>query len=138
MSKKQEKQVRSVQLSFVPFRQQCEVILGAQKTPITAAIAGARGGKTEVGRWIFADWALTQPGYLDIDREAGKPYCMAAWAPTYPMLTQVVEPAILSAIPDALLVDHRLTPPKTLPMRSIHGTTKIYSLSGHETDWSRG
>lgn len=112
--------------------------MGATKTQITAAIAGARGGKTEVGRWIFLDWALMQPGYLPEDYKQGKPYTMAVWAPTFPMLSQVVEPAIMNAVPDELKIQHRRSTPRQLLMHGIDGKTLIYFLSGHDPDRSRG
>ena len=129
--------MKRINLPFRPFREQAEVILGAQRCAITAAVAGARGGKTEVGRWILADWAIQQPGYLDEDLDRNQPYSIAVWAPTYPMLSKIVLPAVLRAIPEQLQIEYRKSD-RELFVRGLKGITLIHFLSGHEPERSRG
>lgn len=128
---------KTIKIDFQPFIDQSRVIIASDIVRIVAAIAGARGGKTEVGRRIVIDWAIRQPGYLDKDRKEGKPYSIACWAPTFPMLSKIVIPAVLRGVPPELVIDYKKSD-RELWMHGLHGTTQIYFLSGREPERSQG
>lgn len=128
---------RFLPIRFTPFRQQAELIVRAHAATIICACAGARGGKTEVGSRLFADWAIAQPGYRESERIKGHPYAMAAWCDTYKMLEDVVLKAVRAAVPPELIMDYNKVR-RIMRVRGVNGMTEIYFRTAQHPERSQG
>lgn len=76
------------------------------KRRIRALIAGSRGGKTLAGAAEIVMRAIWQPGYLQKDIDEGKPYTVAAGAPTFDMLRKLVIEEVFRLLPEELIVSY--------------------------------
>lgn len=113
---------------FVPFDKQVEPLVSTAS--ITAAVAGARGGKTQTGCPRVLYEAIEQEDYHPDDIRDGKPYTIAVGAPTFPMLQRIILPTFMSMVPDHLQIGPYHQTRKRLRLRGIKGESHIYFLSG--------
>jgi hypothetical protein len=122
--------VLRIPITTLPFEYQAQALASDRK--ITACVTGARGGKTTVGAMNILHDATAQPGYMPIDYMNGKPYVMAAGAPTFPLIDKVVLPAVMSMIPFQLYVDKYHVTKHLLKIRGKLGETWIYFISAKD------
>jgi len=119
---------RHIGLKFEPFDKQIPPLIS--RSPVTMAVAGARGGKTQVGAPRMLLDAISQEDMHPDDIQKGDPYLCAVGAPSFPMLQRIILPAFLAMVPEGLMIGPYHQTRKRLRIRGVKGESHIYFLSG--------
>ena len=114
-------------VDFLPFDKQVGPCLS--EAPVVVCVAGARGGKTQLGAFLTAMNALEQPGYQNKDIASGTPFVVGCGAPSFPMLNRVLLPAILRYIPESVKIIKYNETKKLLRIQGKKGETNIFFIS---------
>lgn len=119
---------RHIALNFEPFDRQIPPLIS--DAPVVMAVAGARGGKTQVGAPRVLLDAIAQDDFHPDDIARGDPYLCAIGAPSFPMLQRIILPAFLAMVPNELMIGKYHQTRKRLRIRGQKGESHIYFLSG--------